>query len=190
MEDELNNSEEWRPIAGYEKYYEVSNLGAIRRIPGVLSHGRKWRGRVLKNLVDRFGYANVSLSKDGIARKIRVGRIVADAFLGPCPKGMELCHLDGVKLNNKVSNLRWDTHKNNESHKIIHGTVSRGLRNGRYTMPECTLRGMDHPMRKLTECEVIAIRSSPLSSKLAALQFGVSKTNIKDIRNRRIWRHI
>jgi len=42
-----------------------------------------------------------------------VHRLVLEAFVGPCPDGMEACHLDSDKTNNRVSNLRWDTHLEN-----------------------------------------------------------------------------
>lgn len=50
-----------------------------------------------------------------------VHRLVLEAFVGPCPSGCEGCHYDGNPANNIVSNLRWDTTKNNCLDKRRHG---------------------------------------------------------------------
>lgn len=101
---------EWRPVVGYEGYYAVNNLGAIWRIKGV-------RGRapgLCKLYGDSgYGYLRVSLSRDGLDRVKRVHRVVAEAFLGSCPPGMEVCHGPGGRFDNRVANLRYDTHSAN-----------------------------------------------------------------------------
>ncbi len=55
-----------------------------------------------------------------------VHRLVLLTYVGPCPEGMEACHNDGDKSNNHVSNLRWDTRKNNHKDKKLHGTHQSG----------------------------------------------------------------
>lgn len=50
-----------------------------------------------------------------------VHRAVLLAFVGSCPEGMEGCHNDGDMYNNVLSNLRWDTPKNNRADVIRHG---------------------------------------------------------------------
>lgn len=52
-----------------------------------------------------------------------IHRLVLMTFVGPCPEGMEACHLDGDVLNNGVENLRWDTHESNMGDKKEHGTM-------------------------------------------------------------------
>lgn len=59
-----------------------------------------------------------------------VHRLVLEAFIGPCPPGMEACHNDGNPRNNALSNLRWDTSENNSADKIRHGRANRGERHG------------------------------------------------------------
>ena len=58
-----------------------------------------------------------------------VHKLVLLAFVGPCPKGMECCHYDGDVRNNRLNNIRWDTHLSNEEDKRRHGTGNVGEKN-------------------------------------------------------------
>lgn len=58
-----------------------------------------------------------------------VHALVLEAFVGPCPDGMECCHNDGDATNNKLTNLRWDTPKANSEDARKHGTMAIGSRN-------------------------------------------------------------
>ncbi|WP_374243086.1 NUMOD4 motif-containing HNH endonuclease [Mycobacterium sp. CnD-18-1] len=101
--------EEWKPVVGYEGLYEVSSHGRIWSIPRVARSGRKIRGRIRKLSSNPAGYAVVILSRDGRNNGFLVHRLVLEAFVGSCPAGMEACHFDGIKSNNHLANLRWDT---------------------------------------------------------------------------------
>ncbi len=50
-----------------------------------------------------------------------VHRLVLEAFVGPCPPGMQCRHLDGNPANNRLENLAWGTHAENAADKIRHG---------------------------------------------------------------------
>lgn len=119
-------SEEWRPIKQFPGC-EVSNLGRVRSSRS--SHKGYFRvPRLLKGTIGRNGYHYVNLDKVPKA----VHRFVLEAFVGPCPNGMEACHGDGVRANNRVSNLRWDTTKANHLDSVRHGTHNpNGLERGR-----------------------------------------------------------
>jgi hypothetical protein len=54
----------------------------------------------------------------GVRRQVH--RLVLEAFVGPCPDGMECCHEDGDSTNNRVDNLRWDTHEANVRERLEH----------------------------------------------------------------------
>lgn len=64
----------------------------------------------------------MSLCKKGVQTTKSVHRIVLEAWVGPCPAGLEGCHNDGDYTNNVLSNIRWDTRENNQLDKREHGT--------------------------------------------------------------------
>lgn len=129
MEDE-----EWRPIAGYVGWYEVSSLGRIRRIgraksahPGLILTPN--RGTIS----GRLAYMEVKLTTHNIKKRQRVHRLVAVAFL-PVVDGCTIInHLNSDKTDNRVANLEWTTHKGNWHHAFDNGRVIR--------LPNGTLRG-------------------------------------------------
>lgn len=100
----------------------------------------KWRQLRTK----KSGYATVHLQRDGKRFLGYSHRLVLEAFVGPCPPGMECCHEDGDHQNNCLSNLRWDTRKNNHADKIRHGRTAKGEKN---------------PQAILTKDDALAIRS-------------------------------
>ena len=107
----------WRSVPGYEGYYEVSDRGNVRSLDRyVARRDGTWRfirGQSRTPTVSPDGHLRVSPSKDNVPELRAVHRLVLEAFIGPCPDGMECCHRDDNKLNNNLSNLRWDTHRAN-----------------------------------------------------------------------------
>lgn len=112
-------TEEWRPVVGFPNY-EVSNFGNVRSKDHV-----KWsgpvgytlqKGRVLVRSVDGRGYLSVNL---GVGKSRAVTRtvhsLVAEAFIGPLPEGMQCCHWDDDddKTNPALSNLRYASRAEN-----------------------------------------------------------------------------
>lgn len=112
--------ERWVPIPGHEGY-EVSDLGHLRSLDRVIHcrNGKRLRrrGQPLRRWQER-GYWMVRL---GSGRQWAVHRLVLTAFVGPCPDGMEGCHNDGDPSNARLSNLRWDTPRENAQDVIRHG---------------------------------------------------------------------
>jgi len=97
--------EEWRPIAGYEGLYEVSNMGRVRSIT-------RYK-KVIKPTITNSGYYQYQLWHNGTYRTGLAHRLVAKAFV-PNPDNKPVVnHIDENKLNNFVSNLEWVTHVEN-----------------------------------------------------------------------------
>lgn len=165
--------EQWKPIKGYKGWYEVSNLGRVRRIKP--THGTR-AGRIATQHTNRTGYASVCLSKNNVSRTWHTHRLVTRAFLGVCPLGMEVNHKDSNKLNPCLSNLEYVTRSENERHANA---------NGKY---QC--KGEDKPQHKLTANDVRQILSSQGTNRAVAMQYGVTHRTIWAIRNRKKWRHI
>ena len=188
----------WKSVKGYEGMYEVSSDGDVRRISGeigyrIIGYKRNWNGRTLKKQIDNHGYERVWLCKKGEKKCIHIHTLVATAFHGNKKTGLEIAHLDGNKLNNKADNLTWATHKENESHKILHGTLPTGLRNGKYTKQESTPRGDNHRNSKLTSERVRKIKAllqNKIIHRIIAKKYKVSRATISYISRGERWAHI
>jgi len=128
--------EQWKPVAGYEKYYEVSNEGRVRSIPRtvVKNNGvaQQRKQRIKSATPDRDGYLKVGLCADGVSHKAAVHRLVAEAFVSGWFEGAEVDHIDADRTNNKANNLRWVSHQDNVSYAIESGrhVSQRGLYDG------------------------------------------------------------
>lgn len=114
--------ERWRRVAGFRKYYLVSN------------HGNVWSRRTKKFLsliVTSRGYLQVNLSANRKRKCLLIHRLVALAFIGPQPEGHQVNHKDGNKRNNRVKNLEFVTHRQNMAHAKALGLFSKNGRRGR-----------------------------------------------------------
>lgn len=159
--------ENWLPVVGYEGKYEVSDNGRVRRAD------TKKIKMLTVGASDPRPY--VGLWEANKVAVFRPHTLVMTAFVGPRPTGLECCHNDGNPANNHLSNLRWDTSKNNHADKVRHGTTNRGERCG---------------MAKLTEAQVRAIRSDTRLHRVIADEYGVRSSAISRIKNGKRWAHL
>lgn len=121
-------TEQWKPALGWEGVYEVSDMGRVRSLDRTIDQrdgtSRFFPGQILKQ-TGMNGYRTVGLHFAGKERRRTVHSLVLEAFTCERPTGMQACHYDGDRANNKLSNLRWDTVEGNARDKLRHGTNVR-----------------------------------------------------------------
>jgi len=108
-------NEEWRPVPDAETRYEISSLGRIRSLVSKTP-------RILKQRADRDGYKRVNVVHNGKHTTLRIHRLVAEAFHGPCPEGCVPDHINRVRDDNRPANLRFITASDN-NRKLTDDTI-------------------------------------------------------------------
>lgn len=171
-------TEEWRSVVGYfSGIYSVSSLGRVRR-------DKQCQGtqaeRILKPHKGTDGYWYVKLSLSAQQRQYSVHSLVIRSFIGPRPTGHNANHKDGVKTNNRISNLEWVTYSRNSRHAFEIGLSPKGE---------------NHGISKLTNSQVAEIKHRLKTAKTGdqrkiAREYGVNETVISKIKRGEIWVHI
>lgn len=105
----------WKDVVGYEGFYKVSNFGNVYSVPRtytqitkggkIIEH--KFGGRRLKGLTNKGDYRRVLLAKDGTKIWFFVHRLVAEAFLEKDEAKPYVDHINTIKTDNRVENLRY-----------------------------------------------------------------------------------
>ena len=116
MEQEI-----WKPIKGFEGFYEISNLGRVKS----LERTYKTRNNKTWHVSERFlkitpfnGYPAVVLSKNSVCRRYTIHRLIAEAFI-PNPENKPFIdHINTNTMDYRLSNLRWVTAKENSNNPI------------------------------------------------------------------------
>lgn len=98
----------WKDIEGYEGLYQVSNLGRVKKLP-----------TILKNSLDKQGYEVVQLvNENGKKKVLKIHRLVANAFIENTENKPQVDHINTIRNDNRVENLRWVTPKENMNNPI------------------------------------------------------------------------
>jgi hypothetical protein len=121
--------EEWRPIYGFPDY-EVSSLGRARRVTPYPHHPNRKPGLMKQSLSVRGYYRFKLAAPDGTFKHRFVHNLMAQAFLPNPGRHASVCHNNGVKTDNRMENLRWDSQHGNIKDKEKHGTSNSGEKNG------------------------------------------------------------
>jgi hypothetical protein len=175
---------EYRTVPGFVAYKAGSDgsVWSCRHKTGLAGRWKRLRPRDSGCTTSRpvkGGYKAVVLtSKDGERKAKLVHVVVLEAFVGPRPAGMECCHNNGDPADNRLENLRWDTHRNNIADSQAQGNIRRGSR---------------HQFAKLTESQVlemIQLRASGVSFRKLAARFGVRHQTVHGIVAGKYWAHV
>lgn len=106
----------WKDIEGYEGIYQVSSIGRVKRLKGVYCK----EDRFIKYYLNK-GYRFIFLWKNNKYKAAPIHRLVALAFIPNENNKPQVNHIDGVKANNCVENLEWNTHSENMRHAFDNG---------------------------------------------------------------------
>jgi hypothetical protein len=173
--------ETWKPVVDYESHYSVSSLGRVmrtKRYKGTRNR-RVTQNKVLKPGRMTVGYLFVALCVDGKPKLHSVHRLVAAAFIGPCPEGKEVNHKNGVRTDNRLDNLEYVTRQEN----IIHGQKHLPRKH-------TSLRGTMVPNAKLDENKVRQIKlriANGEQLRRIGADYGVSGHCIWSIKHKKQW---
>jgi hypothetical protein len=116
--------------------------------------------------------------------------LVARAFLGPCPEGMEVNHKDTNKSNYRLDNVEYLTSQGNKQHAVLAGVWPTGDRHGSRKHPETRPRGERHANAKLTDAIIREIRCSTETCCALAKRFSVTDVLVSLIKRRKAWVHV
>lgn len=180
--------ETWRPVPGWEGLYEVSDAGNVRSLGRTIAvldpvgrlRERRYKPKTLKPTAGPNGYRLVSFTHPDRKRECHtVHRLVLRAFVGECPPFFEACHGNGIRSDNRLSNLRWDSRSANAHDRKAHGTDV-------YTC------GEDSPNAKLTDDSVRWIRQNvgKMSYRRMARSLGVGHRTVVAAARRESWKHV
>lgn len=112
------NNEEWRDIPGYEGFYQVSNLARVKSLGRSFEHPTGARAvpcKVLKQCLGATGYLVVNLRKNGKTKQLKVHRLIAIAFIPNPTNKPFIDHINGIRTDNRIENLRWCTKEENDT---------------------------------------------------------------------------
>lgn len=178
----MKRKEQWRDVKGLKGFYQISDRAAVKSLPRkiVTSHGviRRVFGCILRPYKSRNGYLTVKIGTSQRDKKhYFIHKMIAKAFIPNPNNKKHINHIDGNKLNNKISNLEWCTLKENIQHAFRTGlTVSaKGEAAGR---------------AKLSNKQVLEILNSNLTSRQLGKIYSVSKTSVWAIKTGLSWNHI
>lgn len=179
-DDGLVCCEEWRDIVGYEGKYQASYLGRFKSLSRFIDNGNGGyisKSKILKANIDSDGYLLVSLCKNGKAEKLKMHRLVAQTFIPNPDNKPDVNHkaVDGDKTNICVFNLEWNTRAENMKHAKENNFMAKGEK---------------HVNSKLTEKDILEIRSSKLTHRELGVIYGVNRGTITKITNNYRWAHI
>ncbi len=109
--------EVWKDIKDYKGLYQVSNIGSVRSL----------KKRELSKGKIKVGYFIVSLWKNGVGQTFYVHRLVAEAFIPNPYNKREINHKNGIKIDNRIKNLEWNSTSENMQHAYRSGCIKQKL---------------------------------------------------------------
>lgn len=160
----------WKDIEGYNGVYKINNKGIVKSL-------KFNKEKILKPLNHNQGYFYVHLHKDSKKYKLMIHRLVSISFIPNPENKPQVNHINGIKTDNRVENLEWNTAKENMNHGFDNKLI-------------VTCKGVESGRSKLTESQVLEIRGSKLSNRKLAENYNIGKTAVGNIKQRLTWNHL
>lgn len=156
LEDEI-----WK-LVFCSKNYMISNKGRVKSLP------RKWvpKEKILTTHLVK-GYPSINV--DGINKRIH--KLICEAFIGSAD-GLFVNHINGIKTDNRLCNLEYVTHKENNQHAFRTGLINNS--------------GENHGMAKLSNVQATVIKEAVNKGYRGmdvARYFKVSKATVSMIKH-------
>ena len=155
---ECFEGELWKDINDFDGY-QISNMGRIRSVDRTVAvgvHKKEIVGLILKTNKDRDGYECVNLKVCGKSYRKKIHRLMAEAFIDnpnnyPC-----IDHINGIRDDNRVENLRWCTNKMNVNYELAKKNRSEAIRQSYINYPNLrVIRAKTFRKSKMKRVEVI-----------------------------------
>jgi hypothetical protein len=183
----MEQVEVWKDVSGYEGKYQVSDFGRVKSLARIVESRKGIFGNkreiLLKPTKNKKGYLRVKLCivKNEVSseKNFYVHSLVLNSFLENPLNKPQVNHKNGIKDDNRVDNLEWATGSEN----VIHSLENK------LKVPQ---KGSEHGMSKLTEKEVLEIRTIGRTKTLkeVAKIYNVDMSLISLILLNKIWIHI
>ena len=167
----------WKDIQGYERLYQVSNLGRVKALPRTDSNNRHRKERIMKQFRDKDGYYILGLTKNHKHKTVRVHRLVANAFVQNPLNLPQVNHINEIKTDNRAENLEWCT----DAYNLTYGSR------------EHQFAGENNNKAKLTIEDVENIRAIYVKGdrnygqSALGKKYGLSHTQIANIVKNKSW---
>lgn len=178
--------EVWRPVKGFEKWYEISNKGNLRSLTRKIERSNgvimTVCGQNLKPTQRKDGYVHVALSVGVKGKRYtpKIHRLVAESFLPKIEGHNEVNHKNGIKHDNRVENLEWSTRSKNVKHAFATNLRSH--------------KGKNHPSYKrggaIRDKAKEMWASGNYSQEKISKKLGMSQKWVSLIVNNKLWKSL
>jgi hypothetical protein len=173
----------WVDVVGFEFGYEISNFGRLKSKDRIVDYGWKKAVRKQKILKTRIcpklGYEYTVLSINKNRKTVKIHRLVAEAFIDNVSNKPFVNHINGIKTDNKASNLEWATASENTRHAFKYGLKK-------------SAKGENSHLSKLNMIIIKKIRNEYFKNKISqqklAIKYDISKSQIYRIVNYINWK--
>ena len=156
----------WKDIEGFEKKYQISNMGRVK----ALNFKRSGKEKIMKQSFNGRGYLKVGLRKDGKFKTLKVHRLVAQTFIENKENKPCVDHKNTIRTDNRVENLRFVTHKENNNNELTRKHNSESQKGRKHT---------EEGKKKISEAHKGKVASEEAKRKMSEANKGRNNSSYK-----------